>query len=436
VKPRVFIGSSTEALPIAYAIQENLEHDALCTVWTQGIFELSQSALDNLLKATGQCDFAVFVFQPDDILQMRDHRVWTVRDNVVFELGLFIGKLGKQKVFFLVPKNSEEIHLPTDLVGIQPGHYDPPDNKESLLAALGPFCNNLRRRIQSVWMTNGEVEAESEEVDLILDPSTSKSKKVEKDQPEQIKQLKNVEYGVQADAFGNFTISIAPTVFFHYRVCSSFPGIRGIHRFVNGKEGLDRLGLLLKEPLRFEKATGHGSTTDPIWVWRGGSHFPISKFRRLNDTHCLVDVDELNISKIAVWRSGAYYKDFVYVEVHPDQPTGLYPTDKASIQSSIDMLGYALEEYGLFQDTPITRACYDDGAAVIDGAVIDTSGAQLRIRYLSPFNFLIASKFSPINSHEFDELSEPLLNDMLCGQDHLDELCSIINRLPRHDHED
>ena len=83
----------------------------------------------------------------------------------------------------------------------------------------------------------------------------------------------------------------------------------------------------------------------------------------------------------------------------------------------------------MFENTPITRAGYDDGAAVINGNVVDLTGAQLRVRYLSRFNFLIASNFSPINSPDFDEISEALLNDMLSGQDRLDELCSLVEKL-------
>jgi hypothetical protein len=436
MKPKLFVGSSSEGLKTAYAIQENLEHDALCTVWTQGIFQLSGNALDNLLEAAGEFDFAVFVFQPDDILQIRNETVNTVRDNVVFELGLFIGCLGKERVFFLVPKGSEEVHLPTDLIGVEPGHYVPPERDEDLLSALGPFCNRVRRQIQKAWIEEEQRETESKSANVSSKPSDGRSDKAEKEQHEEAEEAKDVESGVQVDAFGNYTISIAPTIFFANRFSGAFPGVRGIYWFTDGKQGLDRLQLLLKEPIAFEKTVGHGTTCDPIWWWRGGSCLSIKVFRRLSDTRCLMDVYELEISKIAVYRSNDYYRSFVYVEVSPDQSTGLYPKDEATLQRLIEVFGYASEEYGLFQNIPITRACYDDGAAVIDGVVVDTSGAELRVRYLSTYNFLIASKFSPINLHKFDALSKPLLAEMLSGNDRMEELCDILDRLPRHECDD
>ncbi len=294
------------------------------------------------------------------------------------------------------------------------------------MSALGPFCNRVRRQIQKVWLEEEQGEPESKSADVSSELSDEPSDEAEKEQDEEAEEAKDVEYGVQVDAFGNYTISIAPTVFFADRFSGAFPGVRGVYWFTDGKQGIDRLQLLLKEPIAFEKAIGHGTTRDPIWWWRGGYCLPIRVFRRLSDTRCLMDVHELEISKIAVYRSNAYYRSFVYVEVSPDQSIGLYPTDEATLQHLIEVFGYASEEYGLFQDIPITRACYDDGAAVIDGVVVDTSGAELRVRYLSTYNFLIASQFSPINSHQFDALSKPLLAEMLSGRDKLEELCNII----------
>jgi hypothetical protein len=172
MKPRVFIGSSTERLDIAYLIQENLEHDAQTTVWTQGIFKLSTNTLDSLIKSLDNFDFAIFVFHPDDITQIRSVTLETVRDNLIFELGLFIGKLGKEKVFFVIPRNIINLHLPTDLLGIVPGTYDNERADQNIQASLGPFCNQIRQILKDHIYINLE--------DLQNEPKYIKSIVIEK----------------------------------------------------------------------------------------------------------------------------------------------------------------------------------------------------------------------------------------------------------------
>lgn len=436
MKPEMFVGSSVEALKIARAIQENLEDDALCTVWTQGIFNLSGNAPDNLLKAVEKFDFAIFVFQPDDITQIRDNILRTVRDNIIFEFGLFISRLGKDKVFFVIPKNSNDLHLPTDLLGIQPGQYEPQKKDENLRSALGPFCNKIRRQVQKYYKETEQKESTLEKntsTSSISEPSVENKTKTVKHKPSK---SKLIEYGVVVDEFGNHIISTAPTNFFAYRIAKAFPGIRGLHWFKKSKEALDRLDLLLKEPLFFEKGIGYGTTTDPIWWWRDMRSSWIKKLQRLSETRCLLDRYELDIDKVAVFHSNIYYKCFVYVEVNRDKPVGVCETTEEDIDRLVSDFGYAWEEYGLFDQTPITRTCYDDGAAVINGNVVDTSGAELRVRYLSKYNFLIASKFSPVNSREFEKISGQIFNEILVGKRDLQELCDMIQRLPRHRNDD
>jgi predicted nucleotide-binding protein len=125
MKPKIFIGSSAESLSIAYSVQENLEHHSECTVWSQGIFNLSESTLDSLIKSLEGFDFGIFVVGPEDILKLRGEEFKAARDNVIFELGLFIGKLGKSRNFILVPRGAENFHLPTDLIGLNPADYEP-----------------------------------------------------------------------------------------------------------------------------------------------------------------------------------------------------------------------------------------------------------------------------------------------------------------------
>lgn len=154
MKPRIFIGSSVEALQIAYAIQENLEHDANVTIWNQGVFELSNNTLDDLIRALNSFDFGIFVFKPDDITHIKSLQKNTVRDNVIFELGLFIGKLGKERVFYLIPKEASDFHLPSDLLGVNAGRYDDKREDGNLNAALGSFCNQVRQKLKGFAYTS------------------------------------------------------------------------------------------------------------------------------------------------------------------------------------------------------------------------------------------------------------------------------------------
>ena len=143
MKPRVFLGSSVEGLSVTYSIQTNLSHDAEMTVWSQGVFELSKTTIESLFEILDSVDFGIFVFTPDDIVKIRENSTATVRDNVLFEFGLFLGKLGRQRVFFVVPSDYE-LHLPTDLLGITPAKYESNREDDNLIAATGAACHQIR----------------------------------------------------------------------------------------------------------------------------------------------------------------------------------------------------------------------------------------------------------------------------------------------------
>ncbi|MFO1428546.1 MAG: nucleotide-binding protein [Candidatus Competibacteraceae bacterium] len=157
-KPRIFVGSSAESVSIAHAIQDNLEHDAEVVVWDQSIFGLSSYNLEALSVELQRSDFGVFVFTPEDDAKIRGEEHRTVRDNVLFELGLFMGHLGKDRSFIVQPREVEKLHLPTDLIGINVATYDPGYTGGNLRAALGPACNQIREKIyparnEMLWPT-------------------------------------------------------------------------------------------------------------------------------------------------------------------------------------------------------------------------------------------------------------------------------------------
>lgn len=148
MKPKVFIGSSTENLTAAEAIQRNLCHDAEVAVWNQGIFQISGGFLEDILNAVSDSDFGIFVFGPDDSITIRAQEYTATRDNVVFEYGLFLGRIGRSRSFFVVPTDAENLWVPTDLAGINRAFYQ--GNAENLDASLGPACSQIKVQMRKL----------------------------------------------------------------------------------------------------------------------------------------------------------------------------------------------------------------------------------------------------------------------------------------------
>jgi len=136
----IFIGSSLEGLNIAEIIQEQLEHDLETKLWTQDIFEPSTFSLKSLQEALMSSDFGIFIFSPDDLVEIRDEKFQVARDNVIFELGLFMGKLGYENCFIIKPRYLKNFHLPSDLFGFNLIDYDNQRNDNNIIAAMGPVC--------------------------------------------------------------------------------------------------------------------------------------------------------------------------------------------------------------------------------------------------------------------------------------------------------
>lgn len=142
---RVFIISSAEALDVARAVENNFQHDKVFVkVWTQGVFRASSYPLESLEAQLDEADFAIAIAQPDDSTETRGKNSPTPRDNVIFELGMFVGRLGRTRSFLLEPIGTE-VKLPSDLSGLNTVRYKTGPIKD-LMSLLGPACNELRSR--------------------------------------------------------------------------------------------------------------------------------------------------------------------------------------------------------------------------------------------------------------------------------------------------
>lgn len=164
-KTRVFIGSSVESLPIADAIAENLEFDAEVTIWRNGTFNLSSNALDDLITKSKSVDFSIFIFSPDDLTIMRSREKYVVRDNVVFELGLFIGAIGKNRCFIVKPRDVE-LHFPSDLLGITPTDFDANRSDDDLASSLNYSATQIKRAFKDQGLLELDKVQEKPRIDV------------------------------------------------------------------------------------------------------------------------------------------------------------------------------------------------------------------------------------------------------------------------------
>lgn len=151
MKYKVFIGSSSEHLDYAESVQLNIEkiHDIEVVCWNQGIFTPGNYPLEDLLDNLGKMSFGIFVLAPDDFIKIRENDYYTVRDNVLFEMGMFYGALGRKRTFFIVPKNTADtFRIPSDLDGINYARYIWESTGENFDQRVGSACTQIKRKIK------------------------------------------------------------------------------------------------------------------------------------------------------------------------------------------------------------------------------------------------------------------------------------------------
>jgi predicted nucleotide-binding protein len=117
-KPAVFIASSSEGVRFADCIYTALRrNDVIPHIWSRGVFEAGKTTIEDLVRSTGESDFAIIVTSKDDITTSRGSKKTSPRDNVIFELGLFMGALSRERTLVLVPKGVD-FKVPSDLLGM------------------------------------------------------------------------------------------------------------------------------------------------------------------------------------------------------------------------------------------------------------------------------------------------------------------------------
>jgi predicted nucleotide-binding protein len=155
-RPMVFVASSSEQLPVAQRIRDGLrsskEWDV--NVWTTQ-FAFSATYIDSLERALDDADFAVVVMTGDDQANVRKDAVVLPRDNVIFELGLFIGRLGRERCAFFHDA-SRDTRIASDLEGVKGADFYPDDQADGKARRkLADRVREVRSQIKQVLQEAG-----------------------------------------------------------------------------------------------------------------------------------------------------------------------------------------------------------------------------------------------------------------------------------------
>lgn len=148
---KVFVGSSSEGKDVAERLAARLDArgSVEAKVWTLGVFDLGTHVLDGLIQQASTTDFAILVLSPDDRVESRDEQQQAPRDNVIFELGLFIGAIGKSRTYMVVPDGAP-LKLPSDLAGITQVRYNAKRSDGDLNSALNPAAVDIHDQIKKL----------------------------------------------------------------------------------------------------------------------------------------------------------------------------------------------------------------------------------------------------------------------------------------------
>lgn len=136
---RVFIASSVEGLKVVCELQADLlEAGIESVVWTD-VFRVGETTVGTLDRVLDDFGVAVMVVTPDDAVSRSGQKHPVVSDNLIYEIGLFHGRLGRNRTFVLA---TEDLRLPSDLAGVAYLRYNP-DRLESVITQLRRELNRI-----------------------------------------------------------------------------------------------------------------------------------------------------------------------------------------------------------------------------------------------------------------------------------------------------
>lgn len=147
--PRIFVISSSEGIDVAREVRRQLDDDKIAVhLWDKGTFGISDYPISSLEDAIDQADFTIAIAKADDTLISRKQTHAVARDNVHFEYGISVGRLGRERSFLLVDADSK-VKLPSDLAGLTTLRYNG-GSDDKMKRSVSKACDDAREKIEFI----------------------------------------------------------------------------------------------------------------------------------------------------------------------------------------------------------------------------------------------------------------------------------------------
>ena len=155
-KKSIFVCSSSDGLDIALSLKKSLEDQYEVEAWKEGAFGIGQTYLESLNEASKRCQFVILVLTPYRKPGEGCDEELPISQNVLFEIGYFIGIFGRSRTFILLEK-THKVQLPSYLDGISLAEVERGDSPDVLDVLLKPAVSKIRTALAKKCVSANDV---------------------------------------------------------------------------------------------------------------------------------------------------------------------------------------------------------------------------------------------------------------------------------------
>ena len=145
-RPVLFVASSSDDFSIANLIRSDLARDRIIVrLWKRNAFAAGRDTVEDMSSLLSSSDFGVILCN-DGLLRSRNGGTDSVRDNLLLEVGMSTGVLGRARTFLVTFKPNGPDPAGDSLQVLSPDFFITDEDLRQHAAAS--LCNEIRGRVQ------------------------------------------------------------------------------------------------------------------------------------------------------------------------------------------------------------------------------------------------------------------------------------------------